>query len=178
MRVGARARGTIKQTTMEAGNLVGVVIGGLIGLAGSFIPYWWDRRRARKSAQAVAGAYISGILKMEEIRQHGSLYQQNLDALRAGTSQSLMKIFGAEDYPNDELQKALISQIGLLAPDAARDIVIFANMLDGLRVDLKAMALGQMDSIPVVDKIRILEHDSKLWTDTQTLGQSLIERLG
>ena len=89
-----------------------------------------------------------------------------------------MKIFGAEDYPNDELQKALISQIGLLAPDAARDIVIFANMLDGLRVDLKAMALGQMDSIPVVDKIRILEHDSKLWTDTQTLGQSLIERLG
>jgi hypothetical protein len=162
---------------MEASGLVGVVIGGLIGLAGSIAPHLWEKRRARQSAQALAYAYISGILKMEEVRQHGSLYAQNLAGLRSGASQSLMKIFGAEDYPNDPIQKVLIDQIGLLEPDIARDLVIFGSMLDGLRVDLKAMALGQMDNLQVSEKIRILEHDLKLWQDTQTLGQKLIRQL-
>jgi hypothetical protein len=163
---------------MAVSDLAGVIIGGLIGLAGSVIPHFWEKRRAQKSARAIAGAYLSGILKMEEVRQHGSLYRQNLAALRAGASQSLLKIFGAEDYPNDELQTALIGQIGLLEPDVARDMVIFGNMLNGLRADLKAMALGQMDNLPTPEKIRILENDLKLWNDAQALGRDLMSRMG
>jgi hypothetical protein len=161
---------------MAVSDLVGVVIGGLIGLAGSIVPHLWEKRRARKSARAIARAYVSGILKMEEIRQHGSLYQQNIATLRAGTSQSLMKIFGAEDS-RDELQSALVGQVGLLEPDVARDMVMFCNMLEGLRVDLKAMALGQMDNLSVAEKLKILEGDLKLWNDTQELGRDLMRRL-
>jgi|HubBroStandDraft_4_1064222.scaffolds.fasta_scaffold437612_1 hypothetical protein len=161
---------------MAVSDLVGVVIGGLIGLAGSIVPHLWEKRRARKSARAIARAYVSGILKMEEIRQHGSLYQQNIATLRAGTSQSLMKIFGAEDS-RDELQSALVGQVGLLEPDVARDMVMFCNMLEGLRVDLKAIALGQMDNLSVAEKLKILEGDLKLWNDTQELGRDLMRRL-
>jgi hypothetical protein len=161
---------------MAVSDLVGVVIGGLIGLAGSIVPHLWKKRRARKSARAIARAYVSGILKMEEIRQHGSLYQQNIATLRAGPSQSLMKIFGAEDS-RDELQSALVGQVGLLEPDVARDMVMFCNMLEGLRVDLKAIALGQMDNLSVAEKLKILEGDLKLWNDTQELGRDLMQRL-
>jgi hypothetical protein len=37
--------------------------------------------------------------------------------------------------------QALISQIGLLKPDVATDVVLFCNMLEGLRIDLKGLEL-------------------------------------
>jgi hypothetical protein len=163
---------------MAANELIGVVIGGAIGLAGSILPHLYEKRRARKSARAMAYAYISGILRMEEIRKHGSLYEKNIVLLEAGTTQSLMKIVGADDFaPDAEIQKALINQLGLLEPDIARDIVIFGNMLAGVRIDVKAITLGQLDSLPLADKIRILKQDLKLWNDTLELGRHLIERL-
>jgi len=50
-------------------------------------------------------------------------------------------------------------------------------MLNGLRIDLKAMALGQMDQLSVEEKIRIIENDSKLWDETQRFGRELLCRL-
>jgi hypothetical protein len=47
-------------------------------------------------------------------------------------------------------------------------------MLMGLRVDIKAMALGQMDNLTMPEKIGILERDLKIWNDTLALGQSLV----
>jgi hypothetical protein len=53
----------------------------------------------------------------------------------------------AEDYrPDDETQKALLTQLGFLDADIAAGLVLFFSMLNGLRVDLKAIALGQLDS--------------------------------
>jgi len=160
---------------MAASELIGVVIGGVIGLTGAILPHFYEKRRARKAARAMALAYVSGILKMAEIRQHGSLYQQNLDGLRSGNPH-LMKIFGAEDS-RDEFQSALIGQVGLLEPDIAKDMVMFCNMLEGLRGDLKSMNLGQMDKLTIDKKIKIVEGDLKLWNETQTLGRDLTRRL-
>jgi hypothetical protein len=164
--------------TMNGSGLIGVVIGGVIGIAGSFLPHLYEKQRARKSARAVARAYVSGILKMEEIRKHSSLYERNVEALEAGTSQSLMKIFGAEEAsPDLEIQKALINQLGLLEPGVAQDMVVFGNMLAGLRIDLKAISLGQLEPLSVAEKIRILKLDLKLWNDTLDLGRDLVRRL-
>jgi hypothetical protein len=59
----------------------------------------------------------------------------------------------------------------------ARDAVAFANMLMGLRVDIKAMALGQMDNLTMPEKIGILERDFNIWNNMLALGQSLVSRL-
>jgi hypothetical protein len=158
--------------------LIGVIVGGVIGVAGSFVPHWWERRRTQKSAQALARAYISGVLRMEEIRQHVSLYQVTLASLQSGASpKPLMQIVGAEDA-DDPIQRALIGQIGLLKPDIAAEVVLFCNMLEGLRIDLKAMALGQMDALPIAQQMQTIANDLKLWKDTLALGRSLLERLG
>src|ERR1700685_2800818 len=160
---------------MAASELIGVVIGGGIGLTCSGPTHLYEKDRVRKSASTKAFAYVSGVLRMEEIRQHGSLYQQNLAGLRSGTPH-LMKILGAEDA-RDEFQSALIGQVGLLEPDIAKDMVMFCNMLEGLRIDLKAIGLGQLDDLPIDQKVKLLEGDLKLWNDAQDLGRDLVRRL-
>jgi hypothetical protein len=75
------------------------------------------------------------------------------------------------------MQKALAGQVGLIGADVASDLVQFCTMLDGLRVDLKAVALGQLDSLPVPEKISIVESDLKLWDATQELGRKIVARL-
>src|SRR5262249_19677668 len=117
------------------------------------------------------------ILRIEEVRQQGALYQNNLTALRAGMTNDLFRIYGAEDM-SDDLQRSLIEHIALLEPDVAAGAVQFCNQLNGLRICLKAMALGHMDQLSVQQKIDILEKDLRLWNETQALGRNVVSRLG
>jgi hypothetical protein len=165
---------------MAVDGVLGVIVGGVIGITGSiaasFIPQILTQRRAKASANAITRAYIQGVLRMEEVRRHSALYQNNLNALRAGTTTNLLRIYGAEDL-SDELQKALIGHVGLLEPDIAADVIQFCNQLNGLRVDLKAMALGHMANLSVPEKIDILEKDLALWNETQALGRNVVTHL-
>jgi hypothetical protein len=116
--------------------LLGVIVGGVIGITGSiaasFIPQMLTQRRAKAAAKAITRAYILGILRMEEIRRHGEAYKNNLNALRAGTTTDLLRIYGAEDM-SDDLQKSLIAHVVLLQLDIAADVVQFCNQLNGVR---------------------------------------------
>jgi hypothetical protein len=44
-------------------------------------------------------------------------------------------------------------------------------------VDLKAIALGQLDNLSIAEKIRIIELDLTLWDHTQALGRKIVARL-
>lgn len=157
-------------------NLLGVIIGGVIGVAGSIVPHLWEQRRARRSTRAMLRAYISGILRMDDVRQHVSLCEQNIAALKAGATKEIMKIFGAENQ-QDEFQSVIISRLGFLEPNVARDAVLFCNMYNGIGIDVKAMTLGKMDNLTVSKKIILLEHILQLWKDTHVLGRELVSRL-
>jgi hypothetical protein len=146
---------------MAVSDLLGVIVGGVIGLAGSMLPHIWEQRRAGASARAVARAYVSGVLRMYEFRQHSELYREALQALRSGNHQALPRIYGAEHYPNnDQMQTALINQLGSLEPENARDLVMFLNMLQGFDVGAAAMALKKMDDLTPEQKIMVVERDN------------------
>ena len=108
---------------------------------------------------------------MEEIRDHVAWYKRHIAVIQSGAN-STLKILGAEDH-NDVLQPTVIAQIGFLKPDIAGDVTLFINMLDGLRIDLKAMALGKIDHLPAGEKLRILKNDLALWEDALQLGRKL-----
>jgi hypothetical protein len=55
--------------------------------------------------------------------------------------------------------------------------MLFLNILDGLRINLKAMALGQLKDHTRQQKLRILKSDLALWRDAIALGKKLVERL-
>jgi hypothetical protein len=159
-------------------SVIGVCVGGLIGLAGSFVPLIYQRNAARRSSRALTAAYVSGILRMEEIRNRADQYRRTIESIRAGTPR-FAKIFGTENATlvDQDIQKEILRQLGLLPPDVARDIIIFNNSLFGLRIDMRAMATGQMDDMSDAAKAEILEADLKLWEDTLALGRSIVARL-
>jgi hypothetical protein len=53
-------------------------------------------------------------------------------------------------------------------------VTLFINMLDGLRIDLRAMTLGKIDHLTSGQKLRILKADLALWEDALTLGRKLL----
>jgi hypothetical protein len=162
---------------MEAAwiGMLGTAIGGVIGVLGSLGPHLWQRQRNKESARAITRAYISGIIRMEEIRDHASWYKQQIQAVQSG-AQPVLKILGAEEE-RDALQPTVIAQIGFLEAYIASDVTTFINMLDGLRVDLKAMTLGQIDHLSAAQKVRILSADLALWEDALSLARKLVGRL-
>ena len=50
-------------------------------------------------------------------------------------------------------------------------------MLFGLRVNMRAIATGQMDQMSDEAKAEVLETDLKVWEDTLALGRSIVARL-
>jgi hypothetical protein len=159
-------------------SVIGVCVGGLIGLAGSLLPLIYQRNAAKRSSRAVIAAYVSGILHMEEVRNRADQYRRNIESIRSG-DRGFAKIFGAENATavDQEIQREILRQLGLLPPDVARDIIIFNNHLFGLRTDMRAIAIGQMDELSDDEKAGILEADLKLWEDTLALGRSIVARL-
>jgi hypothetical protein len=158
-------------------SLIGMVITGLIGILGSLLgsltPHLWQRRRERSSARAITQAYISGILRMEQIRDRVSWYEGYIAAIQAGGNPAA-KTPGSED-DDDLLQPTVIAQIGLLEPDIAGDVTLFIKILDGLRINLRAIALGKMDHPE--EKLKVLKKDLALFQELLALGQKLVERL-
>jgi hypothetical protein len=159
---------------------VGVIIGGGLSIATSWLSDWRKQRLDRARARAIAWAYVQGVLSMEEHRQHGELlHQPVLEHLKAGTPVTMPPIFGAENYPaTNERQKAVIRQLSHLDPDDAKDFVLFLNMGDGLDADDTAMSTGKMDSLTREQKIDILEGDLKLRKEMLSPGRKLVQRLG
>jgi hypothetical protein len=115
---------------------------------------------------------------MEEIRNRAEQYRRTIESIRSGTPH-FAKIFGTENATlvDQDIQREILKQLGLLPPEVARDIIIFNNSLFGLRIDMRAMATGQMDDMSEAAKADILEADLKLWEDTLALGRSIVARL-
>jgi hypothetical protein len=158
----------------ESVGLAGVIIGGVIGVAGSLIPQVWQTYRARKSARAIARAYISGILNMCDVRGYDAVFKKHLADLKDG-NKPVMKMFGGKDA--DELQTVLMAQVGLLDPDTASDVVKFTNVLKALKIDLAAMAAGEFDELPEPTIVSILQDDVKALHELKRLGGGLVGRL-
>ena len=129
-------------------SVIGVCIGGLIGVARYLLPFIFQSNAGKRSSRALAAAYVAGVLRMEEIRNRADQYRGTIDSIRFGNPR-FAKIFGAENatLADRDIQREILRQLGLLPPDVARDIIMFNNMLFGLRVNMRAMATGQMDDL-------------------------------
>jgi hypothetical protein len=159
--------------------LIGVIVGGGVAIAASILPRRLEQKRAQVHARAMAFAYVSAVLRMDERRQHGELLNRPvLEALKAGASATMPQIFGAEVYPRQtEMLPALIEQLSWLEPDDAGNLVLFLNMSDGLDADAAAMSSGKMEKLTREQKILILEGDLKLRKEMVQLGRTLVARL-
>jgi hypothetical protein len=84
---------------MAGSDLLAVIIGGAIGIAGSIVPHLLTQSRARASARASVRTYVSAILKMEEVRLYhrrdGKVFKEN-DDLLAATRYAVMMLRFAE----------------------------------------------------------------------------------
>jgi len=160
------------------GDLLSVLVGGAIGVAGSvataITAKWWDEQRQRKALRAAFGAEIGALLKITEARRHVANAQEWLRRWPNGEDH-VPKFFWLKT-PQDPVYSNNVDKIGLLGTDAA-DIVLFYTNVDAIRVNLSVLVTGQIKNFTIERRIAWVENALAIWQPTEALGRSLVERL-
>lgn len=157
--------------------LLGVLLGGGIGIAGTL---FLDKRRRDAERRALAGslaAEVDAILLLEEHHQYRLIYSSALDRIRAGSGEIMPAIIAHRD-PAKAVFYANLGRIGILpAPLPAR--LVTGNILaESITIDRQAMAEGVWDQgQPVDQRCRFLEHHLTTYDKAVALTKELSEEL-
>jgi hypothetical protein len=157
-------------------DLSSVIVGGAIGIAGSFGPLLWQQRQFRLALRASVRASVFAVLDMYATRDFAGIVRRAIDGWTAGTLNDWPTFAGAADLREDPILHRLGKNVGLLGNDAP-DVVAFTNMITGIDLDLRAIAKGELDRLTTQDRIRLFERDLTLWHEAERLGAELIRRL-
>jgi len=65
--------------------LISALIGGLIGITGSYVAFLYQRRSERKSLTAAFAAEISALLEIAERRDYVGIIRRDIENVRAGS---------------------------------------------------------------------------------------------
>jgi hypothetical protein len=155
----------------------GVLLGGAIGLAGSFIPQLWQSYRAKKSAGGFVASYIHGIIEITNARNHVANARRLLEAWRGPNPDFPISVYGTPDLASDPLLAEASRQIGLLDAADARDAATFLYILMAIRIDLRMIESGRFMTLAVAERIARLQWDLDQWQRAETIGNRLVNRL-
>ena len=158
------------------GELLGVIVGGLIAFGAAVGVKLWDEARFRSSLRAAFRAEITSILEIAERRQYEEHFQTYIDLWKKG--QDLHKwptIIGAQETQHHPVAEENVSHLGQLGPDAAADIVRFYSMVTAIQTDITAGARNQLHHMGIDERIALVEQDLGLWREAKVLGDDLIK---
>lgn len=159
--------------------LWGVLIGGLIGLAGATLAPYLAARRDESRSRALVRAYLISLLEIAEARGHTELAERVLAEWRRGNDLSLEYFGSDEDAAKADpvANGDLLRQASFLKKEDAADLARFVAILRAVRIDLIAMSLPQFKALPLQGRIQRLEWTLKHWLRGADIAQRLADRL-
>ncbi len=155
--------------------LVGAVIGSLATLSADFLRH---RREAKKEKGVIAAALAASIesnISLIDRREHTVFFEEALARLDVGQDVKFNDSMNMQPI-EDPLAREIGIRVGVLGPDLARDALKFFYQLEGIRMDLKALGIGELDGDPDGKAAHIRE-DLLLWSETRSLGIQLVQTL-
>jgi hypothetical protein len=160
--------------------LIGVVIGGLIGLAGATLTPWLAARRDRLRARAYVGAYLVSILDIAESRGHLARAKAILERWEAGDTEAGFIIYGSQsDSVGDPVANGdLLKQAAYLDPTDAADLACFISSLRAVRIDLDASVTEAFKTAAMQKRIAALKWTVNEWIKAEQIARKLIASLG
>jgi hypothetical protein len=165
---------------LVSSQLLGVLIGGLIGLAGATLTPWLAGRRDRWRARAFVRAYLVSILEIAESRGHLARAKAMLERWKAGDTDASLITYGSQsDSVGDPIANGdLLKQTAFLNPVDAADLARFIGSLRAVRIDLDASSTEPVKTAPMQKRIAALEWTIAEWTKAEAIASRLIARLG
>ncbi len=155
--------------------LGGAVIGSLATLSADLLRH---RREAKNEARVIAAALAASIesnISLIDRRGHTVFFEEALARLDAGEDIKFNDSMNMQPI-EDPISREIGIRVGALGPDLARDALKFFYQLEGIRMDLKALGIGEWDGNPH-GKAALIREDLLLWSETRSLGLSLVESL-
>ncbi len=162
--------------SMDWMTLLSVLVGAFSAIGAGVFAHWYQEHRKAKSLRSALRAEIKSIIELVARRDHVTHFKSFLDAWKQG--QRLDQIPGIVNLTEQSRDRATniflsnLSDIGLLPPDIATDVVTFYQLYEGITDDI----IG-LEGLDLETRKNLLADDLRLWEDAHALGQSLLERL-
>ncbi|HEB87906.1 MAG TPA: hypothetical protein ENI68_12955 [Gammaproteobacteria bacterium] len=152
--------------------LVGVLVGAIASLAGT---YFLDRRhevRDRRGLAAALLAELKAILHVEEAHDCRAIYQGTLDRIKRGEAAPMPNI-GYETNPARSVYYTNLSRIGTLPDPIPEKIVQLAYVYEVIAADRAAMDQGEWDRQEPSQRIKMLGHHLETYDDLKALAREV-----
>jgi hypothetical protein len=163
--------------------LLPIIIGGVIGIAGSIIaPVWLECYRRKQEQKNLTGAFIGEISALVEICKR----RQYIENIRAVITEAKAK----QTEPNKSIwfhfsvrrnpfpvYDANVARLGLLNDPLPQKIALFYTQSSSILEDIADMREGKIQRNRD-ESIRCLEALLKLFEDTLNLGEKIVLDVG
>ena len=116
--------------------VISALIGGLIGIAGGYVAFIYQRRSERRSLTAAFAAEIYALLEIVEKRDYVGAIKQEIESIKSG-SRTRHSIPVTQTYFNVYFKD--LDKIGLLKAPISSKIVLFYTNAFGLLEDFKTL---------------------------------------
>ena len=152
--------------------LVSVIVGGVLALAGGVIVKFWEDRRGRRALAYAFVGEINAIVVMVEQRGYEKYLADLQKAVHATNEPLNPHVPVTQNY--FVIYEANADKVGLLPRDAARDIALFYTQAKGLMEDV-----GENAAVPRTgqEALQKLGQMQAILGNIATVGKRVVERL-
>lgn len=158
-------------------DLEGVLLGGVLALAGSMGTKLWDEWRLRKTLRAAFRAEVKTIIHGAEVRGHEELFRGYVDHWEKTKTEMSVLLWGFDNPVEDPVFDANVGKIGNLGPDVAEDIGLFYGHVRSIRVDLIALKKGELAGLPAERRVDVFRKALGRWDEAKEVARRLLARL-
>jgi hypothetical protein len=156
--------------------LLGVVVGGVLTLVGSFAAKIWDEWRQAVALRGAFRAEISGIISIAALRKHEALVEHIITAWKSGNNIPIA-FYGLEKASRDPIYTGNVSRIGSIGRHLSAEVATFYTNLLAVRIVLEAFNDAATQALPLPSKIDMAEEALALWRKTKADGAALVAKL-
>jgi hypothetical protein len=155
---------------------LGVIVGGVLALIGSFAAKIWDEWRQAVSLRGAFRAEIAGLLAIAEARKHEAFIEESIAAWKSGND-SPVNFFGLEHAGRVPVFTANVGAIGTIGRQLAEEVTAFYTQLLAVLITIQAFEDGKMQSLPLPARIALAEDALAIWRKAKAEGVMLVEKL-
>ena len=156
--------------------LIGVIVGGVLALLGSFGAKLFEEWLQVRALRGAFRAEIEGLLDIAAIRRHEEVAEGFIAAWKSNNPVPFFS-YGMELASRNPVFSANVGRIGSIGRQLAGEVTAFYARLLAVRISSESFDDPRMQAAPLPEKIAHAEAALAIWRKAKADGAALVAKL-